>query len=434
MNFAAYAQIWRVQAVRQTVIYGVLGKAPWFGVGMILTLHVVQTLAMPYSAAGLVSAVFTVAFAVASPWRGRMLDRLGLRRTLLPSMVVLPVVFAIAPFLPYWALVVAVAIAGLFAVPWFGLTRQAMIAAVPVDQRRTGLALDSIATEIAFMTGPALGILAATYGDTRWALLGFALASTLAALALWKADLALGREDEEGLEHARGRFGWVTGPVIGVFVATAAAIFVLAGQELTIIAAYRQMDADAVLAIAMIAWPLGSLVGGLIYGALPHRHPPLVWLVGGLAITTFPAVWADGPWMLLPFLVLTGLFCAPALAAGAELISHLVPPSRRGEALGWQGTVSTAGNALAPPVIGFAIDQGGWASGFWWTAVLGTAATVATALLISVGRRRRTVAASDAASLATVAAAESSAGAPERSGGDVTAAPSRDAGSEDHPV
>lgn len=387
MNFAGYAAVWCVPAIRQAVLLGLLGKAPWFAVGMILTLHVVQRMGLPYSAAGVVTAVFTLAFAVASPWRGRLLDRVGLRRTLLPCLIVLPLVFGAAPFLPYAALLGAVAVAGLFAVPWFSLTRQLVIAAAPLEHRRTALALDSVVTEIAFMIGPALGILAATYGDARVALIVFAYASTLGALALWWANPALASEDGEAGAAAAGRLGWLTLPVLGVFVATAATVFILAGQELSIVAAYRGMGAEAVLAVAMIAWPLGSLVGGLLYGALPHRHPPLTWLILGLAVTTFPAAWASGPWVMLPLLVLTGLFCAPSLAAGAELISHLVPQDRRGEAMGWQGSVSTFGNALAPPLVGFAIDSSGWSAGFWWTGVLGAGAALVTGLLLALGRR-----------------------------------------------
>ena len=44
MNFSAYSEIWRFPAVRQAVLLGVLGKAPWFGVMVVLTLHVVGDL------------------------------------------------------------------------------------------------------------------------------------------------------------------------------------------------------------------------------------------------------------------------------------------------------------------------------------------------------------------------------------------------------
>ena len=98
---------------------------------VVLTLHVVGDLGQSYADAGALSAVFTIAVALASPLRGRLLDTLGLRRTLLPSLVLLPVGFLAAPFLGYWALMGVMAGVGLLAVPWFVLTRQLMMAAVP---------------------------------------------------------------------------------------------------------------------------------------------------------------------------------------------------------------------------------------------------------------------------------------------------------------
>lgn len=264
MDFERYAAVWRSRSVRQAVLLGALGRAPWFGATMILMLHVVGRLGESYSAAGILSAAFTVAVGAASPWRGRLLDRVGLRRTLLPSLLILPPAFIVAPWLPYWALVALMTDVGLVAVPWFALTRQLVIAAVPVDQRRTALALDSIATELAFMIGPALGIVAAVYGDTHWAIPGFACTSVAAAFGLWRANPPLASEDAPAV--ATGRVRWVSVEVVGLFLATLAITFILAGQDLSIVAAVRTMKADALLAVAMTAWAAGSLVGGIIYG------------------------------------------------------------------------------------------------------------------------------------------------------------------------
>lgn len=390
MDFSGYAQVWRVPAVRQAVILGALGKAPWFGATMVLTLHVVGRLGETYSAAGLVSAAFTIALAVSSPWRGRMLDHVGLRRTIGPSLVVVPLAFIAAPWLPYWVLLLVVAGVGLVAVPWFVLTRQVLMAAVPVEQRRTVMALDSIITEVAFMVGPALGILAATYGDTRWALPLFACLSIAAAVVLWLRNPALKSEDAPEPEvdaHPRRRFpAWWTASVSGVFLMNAAATFILSGQDLAIVAAYRGFDAQWMLAAAMIAWPLGSLVGGIVYGALPEHHIPLWWLVGALAVTTIPNAFAPNPWLLLPLIVLCGIPCAPAIAAIMEQLSHEVPEGRRGVAMGWSGSFSTIGSAASPPLIGLIMDHQGWAPGFIWTGVLGVLFTAIAAAMVAAGR------------------------------------------------
>lgn len=390
MNFAAYADLWRASAVRQAVVLGALGKAPWFATQMILTLHVVRRLGEPYAAAGVLSAVFTVAVGLASPWRGRLLDRVGLRRTLLPSLVITPPAFVVAPFLPFWALLPLMVVVGLFAVPWFVLTRQVVLAAVGPEQRRTALALDSVVTELAFMIGPALGILGAVYGDTRLTMPLFAALSTLAGVVLWRRNPPLASEDAPALALGAAREPWLTAPVVGLFLLTAASVFVLGGQDLAIVASVRAMGAEPLLAVVMAAWSLGSLLGGLLYGSMPHRNLPAALLVLGLAVTTFPAVLATEPWGLSLLMGITGLFCAPSLSAVVEALSHVVPESRRGEAMGWQGTFSTLGNSISPPLIGWVMDSYGWRPGFLVTGALGVVAVAlgAGVLWWGLGRRR----------------------------------------------
>lgn len=387
MNFAGYAEVWRVPAIRQALVLGALGKAPWFGASLILTLHVVGPLGQSYSAAGVVAAVFTLAAALASPLRGRLLDRVGLRRTLLPSLLILPPLVVVAPFVPLVVLVPVMGVVGFFAVPWFVLTRQMVIAAAPLERRRTALALDSMVTELAFMAGPPLGILASVYGDTRWALPAFSLLSLAAALLLWRWNPRLVSEDAVPVVGAE-RQPWLSVPVVGLFLLYLAIAFVLGGQDMAIIAGVRQLDAEALLAVAIVAWSAGSLVGGMLYGGLHDRRVSPLLLAVLLAVTTVPAAWASNVWMLCVLLAVTGLFCAPSLAAAVEALSHAVPESRRGEAMGWQGTFSTVGNALSPPAIGFVIDGMGWRAGFGWTAVLGGLAIVVAAAALALGRRR----------------------------------------------
>ena len=102
------------------------------------------TLGRSYAAAGVAGRLPpTVAIAVSGPWRGRLLDRLGLRRVVLPSVAVAVVCWSIAPFVGYWPLLVLAVVAGLFVIPTFSITRQAVIASVPDADRRTAISLDS---------------------------------------------------------------------------------------------------------------------------------------------------------------------------------------------------------------------------------------------------------------------------------------------------
>ena len=155
-------------------------RIPIFAGGVVLTLHVVQTLGRSYGAAGLVTAGATVAIAVSGPWRGRLLDRMGLRRVVLPSLLVSAACWSVAPFVGFWPLLALAALAGLFVVPTFSIIRQAVIAAAPEGDRRTALALDSVAVEVSFMVGPVLGVWAATLWPTSWVLFGIEMLGVVA--------------------------------------------------------------------------------------------------------------------------------------------------------------------------------------------------------------------------------------------------------------
>src|SRR4249919_1380261 len=98
MQFASYRRVLGIPALRQAIVLGFLVRMPIFAGGVVLTLHVVSHLHRTYGAAGLVSAAATLAIAVSGPWRGRLLDRRGLRRVVVPSIIVAAVCWSIAPF------------------------------------------------------------------------------------------------------------------------------------------------------------------------------------------------------------------------------------------------------------------------------------------------------------------------------------------------
>lgn len=389
MTFSGYRQVWAIPAVRSALLVGVLGRAPWFGAGIVLTLHIVGKLDPRYSAAGLITGIFTVCAAIASPWRGRMLDRIGLRRTLMPSLVALPVLFAIGPWVGYWSLLALMIAAGLLAIPWFALIRQVIIHATPSEHRRTALALDSIMVELSFMIGPALGVVSAVYLDTSWALLLFSLASVAAGWVMWWLNPAI--SPEESAEAGRERPRWVNAPVVTALLVMLAATFILGGSDLGLIAGLRAMGVPLAIAPVMITWSLGSALGGLAYGAL-HRPVPSTWLLLGLAATTLPVALAPSPVVMSGLLFVAGLFCAPTLAATVDEISRNVPATRLGEAMGWHGSVSTLGSAASPPIIGWVIDSHGWGQGFVWASLGGFLVAVTGLVMIGVTRGGRSVA------------------------------------------
>ena len=88
VDLAPYRRALNNRPLRTALVLGALVRGPIFASGVLLTVHVVTSLGRTYAEAGFLAAAATVAIAVSGPWRGRLLDRLGLRRVVGPSLVV----------------------------------------------------------------------------------------------------------------------------------------------------------------------------------------------------------------------------------------------------------------------------------------------------------------------------------------------------------
>jgi MFS family permease len=368
VGLQGYRAVLRLRDVRNVLLLGLVVRIPLWAANVVLVLHVVAHLGRSYGAAGLLSAVATVALAISGPWRGRRLDRVGLRRALAPSLVVLSACWAIAPFVGYWPLLGFAAVAGLFVIPSFSIVRQALIHAAPEENRTAALAIDAVVLEISFMIGPALGVLLATYWATPQALLVCEFASIAGGVLIWLADPPLRSADdaeaptgEQPEPHAR--FAWVSTAIIGVLAACVGATLVLTATDVAVVAALRDMGHQSWIGWELALWGLGSAVGGLIYGAL-HRPIPAGALLAGLAGLTIPLGWANNALTLAALLILAGLCCAPTLTATVDTLSRTVPERVRGEAFGWHGSALTAGGAIGAPLAGVAVDHWDWPAGF----------------------------------------------------------------------
>lgn len=407
MGMAAYRRLLANPTVRSVLLLGFAIRIPVWASFIVLTLHVVSGLGQGYAAAGLVTTVTTIAMAVAGPWRGRALDRVGLRATIAPQLVVLAVVWTVAPFVSYAALLVLAVVGGLANLPHFSVIRQVLIAAVDDDDRKAALSLDALFTELSFMVGPVIGVLVATWFDTSWALLGCQLVGVIGGVALWWVNPALVPAVEASEKAADGdvvgdaevtarpaapasalALGlWRSPAILAVLAAGVATTVVLTGTDLGVVGALREMEQPGSIGWVLAVWGFGSAVGALVYGAL-HRPIPLNLLLALLAATTIPVALADDRVTLALLLFACGLFCAPTITAASEALSRAVPVTNLGEVMGWQGVAFTVGSSTGAPLAGLAIDHRGWPAAFVVTGAVALVAAVA-ALALEAGRARQ---------------------------------------------
>lgn len=371
MPLSPYGRVLTVRAAREAILLGALVRVPLFAAGVALTLHVVSGLDRNYGQAGLVVAVSTICVAISGPWRGRLLDRLGLRRVVLPSVLITAGCWTIAPFVGYWPLLVLAAVSGLFVVPTFSIIRQAVLAAVPESDRRTALSLDSVAVEVSFMIGPVIGAWAATTWSTSWVLFTIEMVSALGGLLLWAVNPSI-TSHEAPAHEVTPRRRWMGPRFVAVCAAGASATVVLSGTDISIVAMLRSFGDSSAIGPVLALWGLGSLFGGLVYGAL-HRSVPAFVLLAGLSLVTLPMAFAPGTWSLAALGLLAGLLCAPTITATIDQLSRVVPENARGEALGWHGSAMTTGAAIGAPLAGAAIDHAGVGAGLVVVSALGLA-------------------------------------------------------------
>lgn len=359
---ATYGQILRVSAVRRMLLVSLASRTPMAAISVVLVVHVTQHLGHNYAMAGLLVTAETAAAAISGPWRGRRLDQIGLRASVLPSIVVMGIAWALAPWVSYWPLVALASIGALMMLPTFAIVRQVLIDAVPVEDRKAVLALDSITTEIAFIIGPILGVWLATSIDTRLAILVVQMLFVAGGILLWVDNPPLGQSAADR-ENRHALRTWVSPAFIGVLIVCFAAVFVLTAGDIVTIAALREMGHPRLAGLILAAWALGSLIGAGIYGT-SHRPIRSHWLLLALGLATIPVALATNPAQLTILLFISGFLCGPTISATIEDLSHVVPISVRGEAMGWHGSALMAGSAVGGPLIGLAVDHSGWPSGF----------------------------------------------------------------------
>ncbi|MFI7640237.1 MFS transporter [Nonomuraea sp. NPDC049400] len=378
MALDPYRRLLKLPGVPALLLVGLLARIPSTAMGMTLTLHVAVALDLGYGKAGLITMANTIGMAIGSPLSGRFVDKHGLRPVLIVATVAQAAFWACAWALPYPVLIGAAALAGLLALPVFSVTRQCLAALVPVPQRRSAFALDSMLVELSYMAGPALAVAGLTAFGSGVTMIVIGVGTTAAGLGLIVLNPPTRSADELAEQAVKvPRRQWITPGFAALLGTTAAATFVLMATELSLVATMNQAGQTEWVGLAVAVWCVYSLVGGFVYGGLSRGFSPLT-LIASMGLLTIPVGLVSGGWQWLVLaLVPAGLLCAPSLSATVDLLSRWVPTGARGEAMGLHATALLIGGAAAAPIVGAVIDGSGPAWGFVVAGVVGVAMVLA---------------------------------------------------------
>ncbi len=368
---------------------GVLARVPMSMTGLGIVLLVTQS-SGSYAHAGRVSATYVVATALAAIPLARLVDSLGQRRVLLPGALVsaTALVVMVLGVRLEWAspLVYLAAFVGGAAMPNFGSavrTRWAHALDDDPDRSRldTAFAWESVMDEVVFVVSPTIAtVLAATSSPVVTVL------ASVVALVLGATWLHTLRATEPPVAAkdldlgALGRLPWRT---IGPLAATGTLMgLAFGGCEVATVALADEQDKPLAAGVILAVWSLGSLVSGLVTGAMTLKRPVDVRVRLGLlalAVTSLPLPFLGESLVLTGFFLLfVGAGIAPTIIASVSWIESLVPRGRLNEALAVYSTGIVAGVAPGAALSGAAVD--GWGArpsysvlvvGLWIALVIG---------------------------------------------------------------
>ena len=350
-------EILRVPGIRRTYGTSLIARLPMGAHGLVLLLFVHQ-LTGSYALGGAASGAFALSLALSSPPLGRLIDRHGQTRVLVPLALAQGVVhtaLATAPHGTSPALLLAGAVAaGLMLPPMAAAARALWSDLLDRDALPAAYALEAAVLEAVYIVGPLLivGVIAAV--SLRLALL--VNGACVLGGTLWFASSRQSRHWRGAERLDRHWAGPLASQAMRVLLVAIGLFGVAIGaMEIGVAAVTSAAGAASAAGPVLAASGAGSLIGGLLAGRLkPAQRPArrFALLLFAFAGGALPWALAPTPFWLGVAVFVGSLPIAPALATSSALIGDFAPAGTVTEAFTWNGTAFAAGLAAGSAVTG----------------------------------------------------------------------------------
>lgn len=392
MSLRAYPLLLRPPGARRLVIAALLGRLP-VGVFSLAIVLMVRRQTGSFAQAGIATAAFAIGAGLVAPLQGRLVDRLGQPTVLLPSALLNAaalggLVVAADGGAPPGVLAVLAALGGAAVPPLSACMRSqwATLFAEDPDARSTAYSLETVLNELIFIVGPALTTMLVALSSSTGALLTAVVLSLVGTAGFATSGLSRTWRGEPGPRTAAGALGAAGMRTLVLAIIPTGIAF--GALEVTMPAfAASQGQRPALAGLLLSAMALGSVLGGLWYGARSWDRPIVTRFL------TLEATFTVGllPLLLVPdsmvamglLMMVAGLALAPSAAAGFLLIDHIAIPGTATEAYTWAVTANVTGSAIGAAVSGAIVQHGD----IRWALVLAVAGP-ALGTVIAVSRRR----------------------------------------------
>jgi MFS family permease len=344
-----------------------------------------------FASAGAVSGCLAIANAATGPLRGRLVDRFGQTRTLLPlaaieASALIALVAATQDGAPLAVLILLALANGAASAPLLASMRPLWADLVDhPDQMHTAYVIQAVLLEVFFISGPLVAAALIALGSPAAAVLALGAFRLLGVLAFaatpasrrWRAP-----PREVGRAGALASVGMRT--LILVDVPFGAMFGTL---DVAVPAFTKSHGSAASAGVALAALAVTSMLGGLVYGARAgaggNRADRYAAVLLAMTVLTIPLALVESIGGLIVAMALAGLFVAPASALGLGLLDDVAPTGTASEATAWITTAYGIGLAIGTASTGPLIDGSGTEPAF-----VAAIALSALSALIAVGARR----------------------------------------------
>ena len=364
MGLRRYRDLLRVPGLRPLMLAVSVGRLP-YGMNILAVILLLRAAGFDYATVGIVTAASGLSVGLAAPVMGRVIDRVGQTKVLLAAAVFTAVsgsVFVIAVLEGAGATLVTILafLTGLVVPPVSPSLRALLPSLVGRERLDTAFALDALLLELVFIFGPLLAAGIATAISPQVAFLTGVAFQTAGGLGVAASPHSRAWRPEPREAGTRGT-GALSTAGIRVLVLTLGLTAVSLGVLEIAIAAFAEEHAtrdDAGWLFTL--WSVGSLAGGLWYGARHWQLPSHVRFLVVTAVLTIglaPLPLAGSMPVFAVLVIVAGLGLAPSTAAAYSLIGDLAPAGAVTEAYSWQIVGYVAGSAVGAWLAGVIVEH-----------------------------------------------------------------------------
>lgn len=283
------------------------------------------------------------------------------------------------------------AVTGLLTPPLTPALRSTLPRLVPTERRTTAYALESTLQEVVFVLGPVLaGGVALVWGGPA-ALALAAAATAVGCVGYVAAVRATGVAVPTTPDRGRAARSWLPAPGVGrLLVGGVAFLATVSVASIALVAAVSGPAAVGGAGVVLAAVALGSMAGGVTYGALAsggrgRRRPAWALAASLVALAAVVLVAGDGSASAsaagVVVIALAGAAYGAAIAPSATVLFAELDARADGrstEAFGWMGAAMGLGGAVGDLAGGVVVVVSGTAPAM--LAAAGCAAVMALAL------------------------------------------------------